>query len=220
MRILLLEDDLETASAVGRGLTRADHEVAVAATSGEALQLVALQAFDVAVLDAGLPAGAGYRVLERIRAAHPQTRVILLTARGSAEDRVAGLDRAADDTLAKPFAFAELAERLSALDRRTKSPAAEVRAGPLVLDLMHRTARVRGERLDLTPTQFTLLVTLIDAGGMPVTRRDLLRDVWGYEFDPGTNVVDVHVNRLRRKLEERDLGDVIRTVRGRGYAAG
>lgn len=219
MRILLLEDDVETASAIERGLGLQAHEVRVATTTRNALQLVDEQAFDVAVLDIRLPDGSGYEVLEKLRAGHPSTQILMLTARGSVEDRVEGLDRGADDYLVKPFSFAELSARLRALDRRPKWPTTEDRSGALVLDLMHRSASVAGERMDLTPTEFALLAALLRARGAPVSRRDLLREIWGYEFDPGTNVVDVHVNRLRRKLEDRGLGEVIRTVRGRGYAA-
>src|SRR5262249_3708621 len=150
---------------------------------------------------------------------HRPTQVLMLTARGRVEDRVEGLDRGADDYLVKPFSFAGLAARLRALDRRPKPSATELRTEDLALDLLRRTASVRGERLDLTPTEFSLLAALLRERGAAISRRALLREVWGYEFDPGTNVVDVHVNRLRRKLEDRGLENVIRTVRGSGYAA-
>jgi two-component system OmpR family response regulator len=143
----------------------------------------------------------------------------MLTARGSVDDRVEGLDRGADDYLVKPYSFAELSARLRALDRRPKWATAEASGGALVLDLMHRTASVNGQRMELTRTEFALLAALVRARGSILTRRHLLREIWGYEFDPGTNVVDVHVNRLRRKLEDRGLDDVLLTVRGRGYAA-
>jgi two-component system, OmpR family, response regulator len=151
-----------------------------------------------------VPDGSGYDVLAALRAGHPATQVLMLTARGSVEDRVEGLDRGADDYLVKPFSFAELAARLRALDRRPKPSATELHSEALALDLIRRTATVRGERLDLTPTEFSLLAALLRERGAPISRRALLREVWGYEFDPGTNVVDVHV---------------IRTVRGSGYAA-
>jgi two-component system OmpR family response regulator len=219
VRILLLEDDLETASALEKGLSLEGHQVSVAARAKAALDFVAAAPFDVAVLDISVPDGSGYDVLAALRAgAHP-TQVLMLTARGSVEDRVAGLDRGADDYLVKPFSFAELAARLRALDRRPAPRAVELRSDVLSLDLIRRTATVRGERLDLTPTEFSLLAALLRERGAPLSRRALLREVWGYEFDPGTNVVDVHVNRLRRKLEDRGLEDVIRTVRGSGYAA-
>jgi two-component system, OmpR family, response regulator len=219
VRILLLEDDLETASAVEKGLTLEGHRVSVAARAREALGFVGADSFDVAVLDVAVPDGTGYDVLAALRAEGCATQVLMLTARGGVEDRVEGLDRGADDYLVKPFSFAELAARLRALERRPKPSATELRAAGLALDLIRRTASVRGERLDLTPTEFSLLAALLRERGAPISRRALLREVWGYEFDPGTNVVDVHVNRLRRKLEDRGLENVIRTVRGSGYAA-
>jgi two-component system OmpR family response regulator len=219
VRILLLEDDLETASAVEKGLVFEGHRVSVAGRASDALELVAADSFDVAVLDVAVPDGSGYDVLAALRAEGNATQVLMLTARGGVEDRVEGLDRGADDYLVKPFSFVELAARLRALERRAKPSATELRADGLALDLIRRTATVRGDRMDLTPTEFSLLAALLRERGAPISRRALLREVWGYEFDPGTNVVDVHVNRLRRKLEDRGLEDVIRTVRGSGYAA-
>jgi len=218
VRILLLEDDRETASAVEKGLSLEGHRVSVAARAGAALDLVAAEPFDVAVLDVSVPDGSGYDVLAALRIGQHPTQVLMLTARGTVDDRVEGLDRGADDYLVKPFSFAELAARLRALERRAKPSSIELRSDALTLDLIRRTATVRGERLDLTPTEFSLLAALLRERGAPLSRRALLREVWGYEFDPGTNVVDVHVNRLRRKLEDRGLEDVIQTVRGSGYA--
>lgn len=219
MRILLLEDDLETASALEKGLSLEGHRVSVAARVHEALGFVSSEPFDVVVLDVAVPDGSGYDVLAALRAEQRPTHVLMLTARGSVDDRVEGLDRGADDYLVKPFSFAELAARLRALDRRAKPAVLELRSHALTLDLVRRSASVHGERLELTPTEFSLLAALLRERGAPLSRRALLREVWGYEFDPGTNVVDVHVNRLRRKLEDRGLDDLIRTVRGSGYAA-
>ena len=220
MRILLLEDDLETASAIEKGLSREGHRVSAARRAGGALELVSAESFDVAVLDVSVPDGSGYDVLAALRAGQHPTQVLMLTARGTVEDRVEGLDRGADDYLVKPFSFAELSARLRALERRARPGSTELHSDALALDLIRRTATVRGERLDLTPTEYSLLAALLRERGAPLSRRALLREVWGYEFDPGTNVVDVHVNRLRRKLEDRGLDGVIRTVRGSGYAAG
>ena len=219
MKILLLEDDRETATAIEKGLSLEGHHVSVTSRARGALDLAAAGPFDVAVLDISVPDGSGYDVLAALRAARHPTHVLMLTARGSVEDRVEGLDRGADDYLVKPFSFDELAARLRALERRLKPVSTEVHADALTLDLIRHTATAHGERLDLTPTEFSLLAALLRERGAPVSRRALLREVWGYEFDPGTNVVDVHVNRLRRKLEDRGLESVIRTVRGSGYAA-
>jgi two-component system OmpR family response regulator len=219
VKILLLEDDRETAAAIERGLSLEGHQVSVAARVRAALALAAAGPFDVAVLDISVPDGSGYDVLAALRKAPHTTHVLMLTARGSVEERVEGLDRGADDYLVKPFSFAELAARLRALERRLKPVSTEVRADALTLDLIRHTATAHGERIDLTPTEFSLLAALLRERGAPVSRRALLREVWGYEFDPGTNVVDVHVNRLRRKLEDRGIDSLIRTVRGSGYAA-
>jgi len=143
-----------------------------------------------------------------------------LTARGSIEDRVEGLDRGADDYLVKPFSFLELAARLRALERRHYAPTTRLVRGGLELDLVARIATAGTQRLPLTPTEFSLVVALLQAQGAPVTRRQLLREVWGYDFDPGTNVVDVCVNRVRRKLEDAGISEGVRTIRGQGYAAG
>lgn len=220
MRILLLEDDSETAGAIERGCRNEGHEIAVAGDVGAALRLVDEDCFDAAVLDLMVPGGSGYDVMECIRASEPATAVLVLTARGEIEQRIEGLDRGADDYLVKPFAFAELLARLRALDRRRRLESPPLAAGPLRIDLERREARVNAVRLDLTPIQFRLLVALLRAGASGMMRSELLREVWGYDFDPHTNVVDVHINRLRRKLEDADLPDFVRTLRGRGYAAG
>jgi DNA-binding response OmpR family regulator len=219
VRILLLEDDLETAETLAKGLAQEAYEVALARDVPAALALVGAQQFDVAVLDVMVPGGSGYDVLEALRRREPRMPVLLLTARSAVEDRVLGLDRGADDYLVKPFSFSELAARLRALGRRGSEAPVRLHAGALELDLLERRATVGAERLDLTQLEFSLLAALLRAGGDPVSRRDLLREVWNLSFDPGTNVVDVHVNRLRRKLEEAGLPSLVRTVRGQGYAA-
>jgi two-component system OmpR family response regulator len=220
MRILLLEDDQETAEALAEGLAHEGHEVAAARDVGAAEALLAASVFDAGVLDVMVPGGSGFDVLARLRTASPPVPALMLTARGAVEERVAGLDRGADDYLVKPFSFAELAARLRALERRVHPEETRLASGALELDLLRRIASVGGARIDLTQTEFALLATLLRARGDAVTRRDLLREVWGLHFDPGTNVVDVHVNRLRRKLEDAGLAATIRTVRGQGYAAG
>lgn len=217
MRILLLEDDAETAAALERGLAREGHQVFVAGDVPTALEWVEQETFDVAILDIMVPGGSGYDVLKRMRENGRRSRVLMLTARGGVRDRVEGLDSGADDYLVKPFSFAELSARLRALGRREQ--ATELHVGDLELHLTKRVAMARGERLDLTPTEFEILATLLRAQGETVSRAELLREVWSYDFDPGTNLVDVHVNRLRRKLEGVGLAGLVRTVRSRGYAA-
>ncbi len=220
MRILLLEDDCETAETLAAGLGQEGHEVALAHDVGSALTRLAEGSFDAAVLDVTVPGGSGYEVLAALRSAEPPVPALMLTARGAVADRVEGLDRGADDYLVKPFSFSELAARLRALGRRATPTPMRLRAGALELDLLRRHVLAAGVRLDLTQLEFGLLAALLRAAGDPVSRRDLLREVWNLSFDPGTNVVDVHVNRLRRKLEDAGLRSVVRTVRGQGYAAG
>ena len=216
MRILLLEDDVGTAAAVTTGLAARGHEVVHAGDVQAALDCLDAD-FDAAVLDLLVPGGSGYDVLEGLRARCPDARVLILTARDSVDDRVEGLDRGADDYLVKPFALPELAARLRALLRRPNAAADVLRAGRLVLDVRHRRASLGETLLNLTPREFDLLLCLCERPGEVLTRKEILRLVWSYDFDPGTNVVDVHVTRLRRKLEDEGVSDLIRTVRGVGY---
>lgn len=220
MKLLLLEDDQQTAEALEKGLEREGHAVSRAHNVEEARALLVRQTFEIAILDVMVPGGSGYDVLSQLKATSPSTVTLMLTARGAVEDRVAGLDRGADDYLLKPFSFSELTARIRAVRRRRSGPAALLRAGELEIDVVRRVATVGGRRIDLTPTEFSLLASLLRAAGEALSRTELLREVWGYDFDPGTNVVDVHVNRVRRKLDDAGISDLVRTVRGRGYAAG
>ena len=176
--------------------------------------------YDVAVLDVVVPEGSGFDVLEALRARRRPARILMLTARGETSDRIEGLDRGADDYLVKPFAFAELVARLRALTRRTDASGAELAVAGLRIDPMSRLAFSGATPIELTPIEFSLLLFLARGAGEPHGRSELLREVWGHDFDPGTNVVEVHVNRLRRKLEERGVANTLRTVRGRGYCLG
>jgi DNA-binding response OmpR family regulator len=220
VHILLLEDDTATADALRVGLERSGFTVTWVATGADALRQVATSRFAAVVLDVMVPAGSGYDVLRRLREDGDDVPVLMLTALDGVADRVDGLERGADDYLGKPFAFAELLARLRALLRRPARRFETLRAAGIDLDPVHRHATVDGRRLDLTRVEFDLLLALAEHGGDTVTRRDLLASVWGYRFDPGTNVVDVHVGRLRRKLELAGAAGAIRTIRGVGYALG
>jgi DNA-binding response OmpR family regulator len=169
------------------------------------------------VLDLMVPGGSGYEVLHALRESRDSIPVLILTARDRVDDRVEGFGRGADDYLVKPFAFAELVARLDALMRRPARRVEPLRAGSVALDPLHRRATADGVRIDLTRVEFDLLLALFERRGAVLTRRQLLETVWGYRFDPGTNVVEVHVARLRRKLEAAGALDLVRTVRSVGY---
>jgi len=218
VRVLLLEDDAETASAVAAGLASRGYDVERAGSVGEALAACKQWRFDAAILDLMVPGkDGGYAVLEYLREQAPGVPVLILTARDRVEDRVDGLVRGADDYLVKPFAFIELAARLAAVLRRPATRTEVVRVGELEVDPVRRRAVGRERALDLTQKEFDLLFSLVSRRGEVLTRRELLAIVWDTHFDPGTNVVDVHVTRLRRKLEVVGCSDLIRTVRGVGY---
>ena len=216
MKILLLEDDGETARALCDGLRARGFEPTHATSCPDALAFVAQQQFDAAILDLAVPGGSGYDVLGALRRADASAPVLILTARDAVDDRVEGLERGADDYLVKPFAFAELVARLRALLRRPAQRVEPLRAGAIEVDPLRRHATLHGRRLELTETEFALLLCLAERHGEILTRGHILDLAWGYRFDPGTNVVDVHVNRLRRKLEPEGAG-LLRTVRGIGY---
>ena len=164
-----------------------------------------------------VPEGSGFDVLRELRRDGGTTPVLIVTARDSVAERVEGLERGADDYLVKPFAFAELLARLRARAAASGAALRAAAAGPLELDPVHRRASVGGRRVELTRTEFDLLLCMLERRGEVLTRRHLLELVWGYRFDPGTNVVEVHLARLRRKLEGAGAGELIRTVRGVGY---
>ncbi len=220
MHILLLEDDSQTAETLRAGFTRSGFDVTCAASCPEAVRALDATRFDAVILDVMVPGGSGYDVLERMRGRGDDTPVLVLTARDRVPDRVEGLERGADDYLVKPFAFAELMARLRALLRRPARRVESLRVEALDIDPLHRRVTAHGRHLDVTRVEFDILLALAEQHGNTVTRRDLLATVWGYRFEPGTNVVDVHVARLRRKLESAGATGVIRTVRGIGYALG
>jgi len=217
-RILLLEDDVVTAQAVAAGLAHRGYEVEAVGDVASARAAIDRTAFDAAILDVMVPGGSGYDVLDALRARSAGVPVLILTARDGVGDRVEGLDRGGDDYLVKPFAVVELAARLRALLRRPPTRVEVARVGALEVDLLHRSARHGESALNLTPKELELLHFLLARAGEVLTRKELLEQVWGYRFDPGTNVVEVHVNRLRRKLESVGATDCIRTVRGAGYS--
>ncbi len=220
MRILVVEDDKDVAGFVVKGLKEAGHVVEHAGNGRDGLFLAASEAFDAIVLDRMLPGGVdGLRLLETLRAQHNQTPVLFLSAMAQVDDRVRGLQAGGDDYLTKPFAFAELLARVEALARRGKGdgPTTKLLTGDLEMDLLSRMVRRAGQKIDLQPREFRLLEYLMRHTGQVVTRTMLLEGVWDYHFDPQTNVIDVHVSRLRQKIDKPFGSALIHTVRNAGY---
>lgn len=219
MRILVAEDDNDTAEFIQRGLGELGHNVAVADNGIDALHLILVEEFDIAIVDRMLPGLDGVSALQRMRAAGVETPVLLLTALGRIQDRVDGLEAGADDYLVKPFAFSELAARVNALARRKPLQAqpTSLDHNGIVVDLMKRNVQRDGIPVALQPREFRILEELMREGGKVVTRTMLLERVWSYHFDPQTNIVETHISRLRAKLNEGGKPDAIETVRGAGY---
>lgn len=219
MRILVAEDESETARFVAGGLQEHGHNVLLADNGTDALHLGLTEDVDLLVLDRMLPGLDGMTVLRRLRAADVSVPAIMLTALGRIEDRIEGLDAGADDYLVKPFAFGELLARVGALARRSAPQDIVTRlvAGPVEMDLLRREVRRDGVLVLLQPREFRVLEELMRHPGEFVTRTMLLERVWDFHFDPQTKIVETHMSRLRAKLNEGGLVDVIETVRGVGY---
>lgn len=222
-KILLIEDDATTADYIAKGLAEEGFTVDRAENGRDGLFLATERTHDAIILDRMLPGLDGMTVLAAMRAASIDTPVIILSALATADDRVAGLTGGSDDYLTKPFAFAELLARLRLLIRRqtgAQAPETRLICRDLEVDLLSRKVR-RGKRaIDLQPREFRLLDYLLRHQGEVVTRTMLLEGVWDYHFDPGTNVIDVHISRLRRKIDEEGEAPLIHTVRGAGYRLG
>ena len=219
MRLLIVEDDATIADFIAKGLTEAGFAVDVAADGARGLELAASGAYDVAIVDIMLPQLDGLTLIDRMRARGVRTPVLILSARRTVDDRVRGLQAGGDDYLTKPFAFAELLARVQALIRRSTGTAEPTRltVADLTLDLLTRRAERTGRALDLRPREFALLEYLMRNPGRVLSKTMILSHVWGYNFNPGTNVVDVLVSRLREKIDK-DFGPkLLHTVRGVGY---
>ncbi len=218
MRILVVEDERKVASFIRRGLMEESHAVDVARDGEEALTLAEATAYDCIILDVMLPKRDGLSVLRALRAQGVRTPVLLLTARDSLEDKVGGLDSGADDYLTKPFAFEELLARVRALLRRgTPEGGARLRVADLVLDPATRRVERGGQRVDLTAKEYALLEYLMRNRGRAVSRTMIAEHVWDLSFDSGTNIIDVYVTYLRKKLDAGHSPKLIHTVRGVGY---
>ena len=218
MELLIVEDDPVVGRALRQGFSEAGFECQWARDGERGLELAKSQQFDAIILDLLLPRRGGLEVLTEIRAAGIQTPVLLLTALGTVEERVAGLSAGADDYLVKPFAFAELMARVKALCRRSATrPSPILEAGDLCLNLASRRVTRGGVEITISPTEFSLLEFLMRHAGQVVTRKMLCEHIWYADWEGMTNVVEVHINRLRSKLDRGHDSSAIQTIRGRGY---
>ncbi|ABC23710.1 winged helix-turn-helix domain-containing protein [Rhodospirillum rubrum] len=220
MRILVIEDDKEVAAHLLKGLREAGHVADSVADGRDGLFQAAGEAYDLLIVDRMLPNVDGLTIVRTLRASGKTVPVLILSALGEVDDRVKGLRAGGDDYLVKPFAFAELLARIDALTRRTAGSDAEqtrLRAGEVEMDLLARRVTRGSRTIDLQPREFRLLEYLMRHADQVVTRTMLLENVWDYHFDPQTNVVDVHISRLRRKMDEGFAQPFLETVRGAGY---
>jgi len=220
MRILVIEDDPEVLSFVVKGLTEQGHTVDQATDGASGLLLATTETYDVMIVDRMLPELDGLTLIKSVRGADIATPMLILSALGEVDNRVEGLRAGGDDYLTKPFAFSELLARVEALARRSATlhePETLLKVGDLELNLLARTATRSGTAIDLQPREFRLLEYLMRHVGQVVTRTMLLEKVWDYNFDPQTNVIDVHVSRLRAKIDKGFDTPLIQTIRGAGY---
>jgi two-component system OmpR family response regulator len=220
MRILVVEDDKKIASFVVKGLTQAGFAVDLAGDGEEGANLALAVPYDLAVVDIMLPRLDGLALIARLRREKILTPVIILSAKRSVDDRVKGLQLGGDDYLTKPFSFTELLARVHALIRRSQHASEPTRltAGDVAMDLLTREVTRAGKKVDLQPREFALLEYLMRNAGRVVSKTMILEHVWGYNFDPLTNVVDVLVSRLRNKMDRDFEKKMIQTYRGLGYA--
>ncbi|GGE05909.1 DNA-binding response regulator [Polymorphobacter glacialis] len=225
-KILCIEDDPTTADYIAKGLGEAGFTVDIAADGRDGLFQASDGSYDAIVLDRMLPGMDGLAVLSALRAAGVVTPVVMLSALASLDERVRGLRAGSDDYLGKPFALAELLARIEAVRRRSQAaaggdaPVTRLAHGDLEVDLLSRRVTRAGRRIEIQPREFRLLEFLLRHAGQVVTRTMLLEGVWDYHFDPGTNVIDVHVSRLRKKLDDGGAASLLHTVRGAGYRLG
>ncbi len=221
MRLLIIEDDPETADYLRRGLGESGHNADYAATGPDGLVMARDGDYDALIVDRMLPGLDGLTVIQSLREQNVGTPVLILSALGKVDDRVRGLKAGGDDYLVKPFAFSELLARLEALVRRAKSDghvATALKVADLEMDLLTRNVTRGGQPIELQPREFRLLEYMMRHAGQVVTRTMLLEGVWDYHFDPQTNVIDVHISRLRAKIDKGFDPPLLQTIRGAGYA--
>ncbi|MDE2230069.1 MAG: response regulator transcription factor [Alphaproteobacteria bacterium] len=216
MRILVIEDDREAAAYLVKGLTESGHRVDLASEGRQGLERARSGSFDAMIVDRMLPGLDGLSIIAALRAANDLTPVLVLSALGDVEDRVQGLNSGCDDYLPKPFAFSELLARLEALTRRGGAET-KLKVADLEMELITRQVTRAGRTIDLLPREFRLLEYLMRNADHIVTRTMLLEKVWDHHFDPQTNVIDVHISRLRQKIDRSFDQPLLHTVRGTGY---
>lgn len=218
MKILLVEDETEIGTLVRDGLTSEGFTVDYCEDGDSGMEHATTKSYDAVVLDIMLPGRSGLEILKKIREDHNNVPVIIITARGESDDRIEGLNLGADDYLPKPFYVEELVARLRAIWRRSSdSNMSLLSVGSLSANLMSREVQRSGESIDMTPKEFALLAFLMRSPGRVLTRTQILEGVWGYHFDPGTNLVDVYIRRLRTKIDLEGEVPLIQTLRGVGY---
>lgn len=220
MRILVIEDDLEAAAYVVKGLRESGHIVDHASDGEEGLTFALSGSFDVLIVDRMLPKRDGLSVVSTLRQEKIRTPALFLSALGEVDDRIMGLKAGGDDYLTKPYAFAELLARIEVLVRRSNPEQVRTRlqVGDLEVDLLARKVSRDGQEIDLQPREFRLLEYLMKHADQVVTRTMLLENVWEYHFDPQTNVIDVHISRLRAKIDKNFKQPLLHTIRGAGYS--
>lgn len=218
MKVLVVEDEKQIADFVKKGLAEQGFLVEHSANGDEAMALMYSQAYDAVVLDIMLPGRDGLSILKQFRKKGHTTPVILLTARSELDERIEGLNTGADDYMTKPFYVEELVARLHAVIRRTSDEQMSLlQAGGVSVNLLTREVKVNGAPVKLTSREFSLLEYMMRNPGRVYTRTQMLEHVWGYDFDPNTNLVDVHIQRLRKKVSPDKENPVIETIRGVGY---
>jgi two-component system OmpR family response regulator len=218
MRILLIEDDAQISTFVEQGLSRAGHKVVKAADGKIGLELALKPNYDAMIIDRMLPSIDGLSIIKAVRASGNNTPVLILSSLGEVDDRVKGLRSGGDDYLVKPFAFEELLARIEILGRKKPAePLQTITIDDLEVDVVAHKVKRSGKKIDLQTREYKLLDYLLKNRGQVVTRTMLLENVWDYNFDPQTNVIDVHVSRLRNKIDKGFEKQLIKTVRGAGY---
>ena len=220
MRILLVEDEKGVANFIKKGLEEEYYTIDHSTEAEGGLLFLDTTTYDLIILDVMMPGMNGFELCKKIRQRGVHSPILMLTARDSVKDKVHGLDSGADDYLTKPFSFEEFLARVRALLRRKQDQLTEVTHGPLKIDAVSHRVYVEGKEIMLRPKEFSILIYLLRNKGRVLSRTQILENIWGYDFNPNTNIVDVHIKALREKLKQYSLHEMIRSVRGVGYMVG